>query len=322
MDNQIEPTIAQRFRDPAGTTGEIFVTAHRGAFIKDNHVIEAENSIPAVERARKLGCDMVEVDVQFTADGTAVVLHDATLDRTTQGSGAIANQRYDDLRGLKLIHPGTGKAFDAVLPTLEEVFQALGDEMMINVECKTGLGAIPKVSEIARSAGVFDQVTVKTNARGAAEISKVADVLAATPDPVDYIPILIDQIDGIEAFRQVCEDLKVNCVECVVECPPGPKGFPAFDKLGITPDGGPLFSLEARRIADANKVRRFVNTLYVDPSIPGTQWNGGRNCQLGRVVPDSVYSFWIAHGATVIQSDEPEFVLGWLRKNGFRRTGR
>ena len=37
--------ISERFRDPANFSGEIFVTAHRGAFIKDNHVVEAENSI-------------------------------------------------------------------------------------------------------------------------------------------------------------------------------------------------------------------------------------------------------------------------------------
>jgi glycerophosphoryl diester phosphodiesterase len=174
-----EQSLGDRFRNPAATKGEVFVTAHRGAFIKDNHVLEAENSVPAVERARKLGCDMVEVDVQFTADGTAVVLHDPTLDRTTQGSGPIAGQRFDDLRDLKLIHPGTGAPFDATLPTLEEIFIALGDEMMINVECKTGLGAIPVVAEVAGNAGVSRQVTVKTNSRGAAELSKVADVLAA-----------------------------------------------------------------------------------------------------------------------------------------------
>lgn len=307
-----------RFRDLAGFRGEIFVTAHRGAFIKDNHVIEAENSLPAIERARRLGCDMVEVDVHFTADGTAVVIHDDTLDRTTTGRGAVTDHTYADLRTLSLIHPGTGEPFETHVPTLEEAFLALGPQMMINVECKTGVEAIPDIAKIAHNAGVIEQVTVKTNARGAAQIGKVGDILAGLTHPVDFIPILIDQIDGIEALQTVCEDLPISCVECVVELPCGPKGFVALDRLGVTPDGGPLFSIEARRIAEAHNVRQFINTLYVDPAIPGTQWNGGRNCQLARIVPDSVYAFWIAHGASVIQTDEPEFLLSWLRQNGFR----
>jgi len=315
-------SLPDRFRDVSGTRGEVFVTAHRGAFIKDNHVVEAENSVPSIVRARELGCDMVEVDVHFTSDGTAVVMHDTTLDRTTTGSGEIAARRYSELTDLKLIHPGTGRPFEAHLPTLEEVFLALGPEMMINVECKTGISAIPSVAEIAKLAGVSQQVTVKTNSRGAAEFDRVADILARTPDPINYIPILIDQIDGISALRHVCETLPISCVECVVECPPGPEGFPAFGRLGLTPDGGPLFSIEARQIADAHNVRQFINTLYVDPAIPDTQWNGRRDCQLARIAPDSVYSFWIAHGATVIQSDEPEYLLGWLRENGFRMDRR
>jgi glycerophosphoryl diester phosphodiesterase len=309
---------ADRFRNPQGSPGEVFVTAHRGAFIKDNHVIAAENSLPAIERARLLGCDMVEVDVHFTSDGTAVVIHDSTLDRTTTGNGVIAAQTYADLRALRLIHPGTGQPFEAHLPTLEEVFLALGPEMMINVECKTGIDAIPKIADIAHAAGVNKQVTVKTNSRGAAEISKVGDILAGLTKPVDFIPILIDQIDGVKTLQMVCETLPLSCVECVVELPYGPKGFYALERLGMTPDGGPLFSVEARRITQAHNVRQFINTLYVDPTNPGTQWNGGRNCQLGRISPDSVYSFWVAHGASVIQTDEPEFLLAWLRQNGFR----
>ncbi len=317
MTSNLAP-ISERFRDPITHCGEIFVTAHRGAFIKDNHVIEAENSLPAIKRARKLGCDMVEVDVHFTADGTAVVIHDDTLDRTTTGSGVIAATAYADLKEMSLIHPGTQHPFKTHLPTLEEVFIELGPEMMINVECKTGIDAIPEIAAIANNAGVSKQVTVKTNSRGAAAIGKVADILAGLTNPIDFIPILIDQVDGVETLRKVCEDLPLSCVECVVELPKGPKGFVALDRLGITQDGGPLFSIEARKITEANNIRRFINTLYVDPSIPNTQWNGGRNCQLARIAPDSVYAFWIARGASVIQTDEPEFLLGWLRANGFR----
>ncbi|MCY3604850.1 MAG: hypothetical protein OXH45_03710 [Gammaproteobacteria bacterium] len=62
-----------------------------------------------------------------------------------------------------------------------------------------------------------------------------------------------------------------------------------------------------------------MNTLFVNPHIPGHhQWNGGRSCELGRIAPDSVYGFWIAHGASVIQTDDAPFVLDWLKASGFR----
>ena len=58
---------------------------------------------------------MVEVDVRFTSDGTAVVIHDDSLDRTTNGSGAVAAQRYNDLKNLTLMHPATGQPFNSNL---------------------------------------------------------------------------------------------------------------------------------------------------------------------------------------------------------------
>lgn len=315
-----ERSTAARWRDVRGTRGEVFVVAHRGAFVRDAHAVAPENALPAIARARALGCDMVEVDVRFTADGTAVVLHDATVDRTTTGRGAVAEMRWADVAALALINPETGAATGARVPTLEEVFLALGDDMMINVECKTGPEAIAAVAAVAADAGVSAQVTVKTQARGPAAWTAVADILAATAQPVEYIPILVDDLDGVEVLEQVCDLLAPTCVECIVRLPAGPASYPAFAHLGHTMDGGPLFSMAARQIVEDRGVRQFVNTLYADPAIPGTQWNGGRSCQLGRIAPDSVYGFWIAHGATVLQTDEPEYVLDYLRQAGFRRT--
>ena len=320
--NHSASDIVTRWRDPANTRGEVFVVSHRGAFIRDNLVFDAENSIPAVARACELGCDMVEIDVRFTLDGTAVVLHDASLDRTTPENGLISEKRYDDIRNLPLVHPETRTPFDTTLPTLEDVFAAAGERMMFNVECKTGIEAFPKVARIARLAGVSPRVTVKTNASDATEFKRVADVLAESPDPIDFIPVISDSRDGFGALQDAVELFDLTCVECLVDRPEGTAGFPALARLGYTPDGGPLFSIAARRLAETNNFRQFINTLYVDSCIPGTQWNGGRNCQLARIAPDSVYSFWIAHGATVIQSDEPEFALAWLRQAGFRHQAR
>lgn len=80
------------------STAGVCVVAHRGAMRE-----APENSIAAFERARQLGADAVELDVRETADGALVVLHDATVDRTTQGHGPISQLTAVEARGLGML---------------------------------------------------------------------------------------------------------------------------------------------------------------------------------------------------------------------------
>jgi len=107
------------------------VVGHRGAA---GHA--PENTLGGFERAVEIGVDAVEFDVRESADGVAVVIHDATVDRTTDGVGAVSELTLDDLRTL---NAGDG----AVIPTLEETLDLLADHGVgIRVELKErGLGA-------------------------------------------------------------------------------------------------------------------------------------------------------------------------------------
>ena len=100
---------------------------HRGAA---GH--EPENTLRAFRRAVELGADMVELDVQLCGSGELVVIHDDTVDRTTDGSGAVGELSLDELRGLDA---GLGEG----IPTLDEVIDLLGGRIGINIELK-GLG--------------------------------------------------------------------------------------------------------------------------------------------------------------------------------------
>ena len=311
----------ERFRDPSGTPGQIFVVAHRGVFLNEDGIELAENSISAIERAKAIGCDMVEVDVRFTVDGTAVVMHDPTIDRTTNQTGEIAHLSYSEISQIDLVHPANKQPFGDKIPSLEQAFQALGDQMMINVELKTGIDFMPEIARIAAKAGVSQQLTVKSNLKEATQLQSLAETLAGITDPIDFIPVVVDSRDGIEELERACELFRPNCVECVVDLPRGKDtGYNLLERRGVTQDGGVLFSQEARRIAARYNARLFINTLYVNAEAPGNhQWNGGRNCEFGRFAPDSIYGFWIAHGATVIQTDNAPFVIDWLRQSGFKQ---
>jgi glycerophosphoryl diester phosphodiesterase len=75
--------------------GRPVVIAHRG------HSLDVpENTLEAYRRAVELGAEMIEADVNITRDGELVMLHDATLDRTTSGRGPVSDARLDEVRGL------------------------------------------------------------------------------------------------------------------------------------------------------------------------------------------------------------------------------
>jgi glycerophosphoryl diester phosphodiesterase len=101
------------------------VIAHRGARAE-----EPENTLRAVKRAAECGADAVEVDVRFSSDQEPVVIHDETLDRTTNGSGAVSEQTLEQLQALDA---GNGEQ----IPTLSEVLslvKALGRELVIELK--------------------------------------------------------------------------------------------------------------------------------------------------------------------------------------------
>jgi glycerophosphoryl diester phosphodiesterase len=106
--------------------------AHRGA-----SAVAPANTIAAFERAVTLGADGIEFDVHLSADGVPVVIHDFAVDATTDGSGRVLELSLAQLKQLD-----AGAYFDPAftgerIPTLEEVLQAFGDRLLLNIELKS-----------------------------------------------------------------------------------------------------------------------------------------------------------------------------------------
>ena len=110
------------------------VTGHRGAA-----GLEPENTLRSFQRALDLGVDAIELDVHLTKDQHLVVIHDATVDRTTDGSGVVGDLT---LHKIQQLDAGLGEH----VPTLQEVIDLVAHKAILQIELK-GLGVEHKVAQ-------------------------------------------------------------------------------------------------------------------------------------------------------------------------------
>ena len=140
--------------------GEVVLFAHRGGFHCEELDAAPENSLANVEKAVRMGFDGFESDLWRTSDGEFVVHHDATLDRTTHEPGRVSLHTLEQIRTLSLMYP-SGSVSQEKVPTLQEFLRACRDRIIPLIEPK-GLTReyLPEILQIAREAGVLDQVLV------------------------------------------------------------------------------------------------------------------------------------------------------------------
>ena len=111
------------------TLPQPIIFAHRGA---SAHA--PENTLAAFELALAQGADGIELDVKLSADGHVVVIHDPTTDRTTGARGRVKDLSLAELRGLNAGSFYSANFNAEKIPMLEEVFEAFGKKIFINVE--------------------------------------------------------------------------------------------------------------------------------------------------------------------------------------------
>jgi len=105
------------------------IFAHRGA-----SAYAPENTLAAFALALTQGADGIELDAKLSADGSVVVIHDATVDRTTNGQGKVKDLSLADLRSLNAGGFFSSNFDTEKIPMLEEVFESFGKRLFTNVE--------------------------------------------------------------------------------------------------------------------------------------------------------------------------------------------
>ena len=107
------------------------IFAHRGA-----SAYAPENTIASFELAVVQQADAVELDVKLSADGQVIVIHDSTVDRTTNGHGKVQDMTLAELKTLDAGARFSSQYTGEKIPTLDEVFEAVGKRIFINIELK------------------------------------------------------------------------------------------------------------------------------------------------------------------------------------------
>ena len=107
-------------------------SAHRG-----ENARYPENTLPAFQEALRLGAQQIEFDVSRTKDGHLIIMHDLTVDRTTNGSGLVSEMTLEEIRKLDAGIKKDAKFADTKVPTFEEVMDMLPENIWINIHMKS-----------------------------------------------------------------------------------------------------------------------------------------------------------------------------------------
>lgn len=112
--------------------------------------VEPENTLRSFRRAERAGLDQIELDLHLSKDGALVVMHDATVDRTTDGSGLVRDLVLEEIRGLDA---GLGER----VPVFEEVLDAVTRPIQAEIK---DVAAARAVARTLRERGETDRVSV------------------------------------------------------------------------------------------------------------------------------------------------------------------
>lgn len=221
------------------------VVGHRG-----NPVGAPENTLESLSQAVELGSDALEFDVRVTRDGIPVLMHDAELDRTTNGHGPVAAYSFADIRTLDAgAHSPTSRGRRHTIPGLEEVLDRFR-EIPLVIEVKE-LAASDVTEQLVRRFGAQDRVLIGS-ADDAVTERFYRSGLRACASKRDASLLIPLALAGMTPAK------------------------PRYDVLSITPDYHGLPIPVLRMAAAARKVGVATQVWTVNDPVKATSlWAGG-----------------------------------------------
>lgn len=268
----------------SGDTASVIVVAHRGDWR-----YAPENSVAAIEHSIAVGVDVVELDLQLTKDSVLIVMHDATLNRTTTGKGRIDAWTLDSIRTLKLKN-GCGIRTKHAVPTLEEALLAAKGRVLINLDKADRYFDL--VVPVLEKTGTARQIIMK----GSKPAAEVLALYGKYLGEIIYMPVVnLDRENAAELMEGYIAELQ-----------------PAAYELLYARAEDTAMPLKMRDELNG-KALIWYNTLW-------DTLCGGHDDDLSLENPDAAFGYLIdTLGARIIQTDRAEHLLKYLRGRGLHR---
>ncbi|MGB8332575.1 MAG: glycerophosphodiester phosphodiesterase family protein [Polyangiales bacterium] len=229
-----DATPADQVRERIASLAPSANLGHRGTGLTRKGHPFPENSILSYLEAMDQGADGIELDVEITKDGGLIVMHDDTLDRTTDCTGCVSEMTFDQVRACRLLD-GEGQPTNERPPTLAEVYAAIDGDALINVELKvfdapcltetTGPEElVPRVLEEVTRIGGQSRTLFSSFDETAAELVKTGEpgyyaALLSLEDRADLVEeALLLGLDAIHPFLTVSADTVQSALDQGLQC--------------------------------------------------------------------------------------------------------
>lgn len=272
--------ILSSFWDP---NGRVMMAVHRG-----NWKQAPENSLAAIQYSVVAGADMIEIDVQQTADGVLILMHDETVDRMTNGTGSINEMTFRQLRELRLRQYQGGinqPLTNYSIPTLEEILILIKNKVMINLDKCWDYRE--QVYEVLLRTGTVSQALFKSTA-------SAAEVQLFLADKIEQ-PLYMQIIDN--SNPEMVQDIDYICAAVQ------PQAF----EICFEDEADERISIEVLDRIKSNHCRIWTNTMW--DSICG-----GHSDIISRVDVSEGWEWHIRRGVNMIQTDDPEGLFAYLNE--------
>ena len=263
-----------------GGNGAVMVMAHRQDW--KNY---PENSIAALQGCIDKGIDIVEIDIRKTKDGELIVVHDGSVNRTTNGKGRISDLTLEEIKALRL-KDHEGNQTDHTVPTLEEYMATAKGQIMVNLDIKINpLKNFAAMYRILEKTKTLDHALWVFNA----EYETVKDMLAKYPGVIMCPKIGSHQEDPVGSYKKWVNNYDLETV---------------FFRFKTEQDT--LWTV----VPDAHKrgIKLYCHTL----------WNGGsaagRSDYKAPENPEENWGWLIDRGIEIIMTDETQALLEHIIK--------
>ena len=290
--------LLERLHDPA--SGYVLVAAHRGGREHDWRHRAPENSLANVDKAVRMGFDVFETDIRESADGELVIMHDATVDRTTNGSGRVADLTLARLKDLDLVY-SNGSLSDEAVPSLEDLLVRGKGRILFKADVQAGLESLPGIVRLLEKHGMLGQVFLRLD--WSEEAAAALEAMIRRGMPYDRHLILFRVRDADEV-RAALSRFDVGAVEVERHVGLPSLGRRVAGRLGLHGVRGwlddrplPRATVEAIRVARASGV------------LVAARSDGG----------PVAWRRLVDHGVRMVHAEQPELVTAWLRGRGLHR---